>query len=67
MANEFAKTCDLFMLAKSDEKRAKSEKFFAHFTEFFNQVDTAMPKIEKPKPAKKNNLKTAANKINFAA
>ena len=67
VSNEFAKTCDLFMLAKSDEKRAKSEKLFAHFTEFFNQVHTAMPKIEKPKPAKKNNLKTAANKINFAA
>ena len=44
------------MLAKSDEKRIKSEKFFSYFTEFIDQVHKAMPKVEKPKPAKKNKL-----------
>ena len=67
VGDEYAKTCDLFMLAKSDEKRTKSEKFFAYFTEFFDHVQKAMPKVEKQKSNNKTKMKAAANKINFAA
>jgi hypothetical protein len=40
------------MIGKTDEMRAKSEKFFGFFTEFFDKVNTNMPKIEKPKKEK---------------
>lgn len=38
MSKEYVDICDFFMLAKSDEMRNKSEKFFAFFTDFFNEV-----------------------------
>ena len=44
--------CDLLMIKKVDEIRAKSEKFMEFFATFFNDVQKSMPKIEEPKKAK---------------
>ena len=49
IAEAYVKTCDLYMLGKNDEMRAKSEKFMAFFTKFFDQVHSALPKIEQKK------------------
>ena len=43
----------LFMIENKDEMKAKSDKFFAFFTEFFDKVNQVMPKIEEPKKEKK--------------
>jgi hypothetical protein len=37
-------TCDYFMIAKSEEIRLKSEKFFAFFTAFIDDVHKFLPK-----------------------
>lgn len=44
---------DYYMLDKKDEGRAKSEKFFIFFTEYIDKIQSMLPKVEKPKPAKK--------------
>ena len=51
--DKFVEVCDLLMIKKQDEIRAKSEKFMEFFVAFFNDVQKAMPKIEEPKKEKK--------------
>ena len=65
MDGSFTQTCDFFMIGKNDEMRQKSEKFFRFFTDFFDEVNKYLPKIEK-KPAK-SKAKAAANKAGHAA
>ena len=52
------------MIKKSEEIRAKSEKFMEFFVAFFNDVQKAMPKIEEPKKERKGgaSLRAAAKK-----
>lgn len=41
---QYVKSCDFFMLDKSDERRKQSEKFFEFFNEVFLNVEKAFPK-----------------------
>lgn len=52
------------MIKKSEEIRAKSEKFMEFFVAFFNDVHKSMPKIEEPKKKKSTTatMKSAARK-----
>jgi len=49
---DYEECCDFFMLGKNDDMRQKSDKFFKFFTDFFNDVNKSMPKVETKK--KKN-------------
>lgn len=46
------KACDFYLLSKEDEKREKSDKYFAFFRELIDQTHLSLPKIEAPKKAK---------------
>lgn len=48
----FEEINDAYMVEKKDDMRSKSEKFFAFFANFIDQVDKAMPVIEEPKQKK---------------
>jgi hypothetical protein len=47
-----AKACDFYFLTKEDEKREKSDKYFAFFRELVDQTHLCLPKIEAPKKPK---------------
>jgi len=56
------KTCDFFMVPKSDEMRDKSDKFFEFFIGFLEDVCKNVPKVEKKsskKPAAASAKKNA--------
>jgi hypothetical protein len=54
-----ALACDFYFLAKDDEKRDKSEKYFAFFREIVGDTAGCLPKIEPPKKAKKADPRAA--------
>jgi hypothetical protein len=60
LLEKYAEVNDKLMLAKADEMRSKSDKFFVFFTEYFNQVIKCMPKPEEPKKNKKGPAGRAA-------
>lgn len=64
----YTDVCDLYMIKKSDEIRAKSEKFMEFFVAFFNDVTKAMPKVEEPKKEKRGTaaMKSAVRKAGAA-
>jgi len=47
------KACDFYFLAKDNEMRDKSDKYFAFFRELIDGTCSVLPKIEPPKKAKK--------------
>ena len=49
--------CDFFLIAKNDEIRQKSDKFFKFFTDFFADVQKTLPKQEVKKAAGKKMVK----------
>lgn len=49
----YTEICDMLMVKKAEEIRAKSDKFMEFFVAFFNDVQKAMPKVEEPKKEKK--------------
>lgn len=53
MIAKYTEVCDMLMIKKADEIRAKSDKFMEFFVSFFNDVQKAMPKVEEPKKEKK--------------
>ena len=65
MMKKYAEICDFFMFGKNDEVRNKSDKFFAFFIEFFNEVQKNMPKPEVKKAKKAVGM--AAKKAGAAA
>ena len=56
----WAEVCDFYMLPASDEKRAKSEKLFAFFNGFFDDVQKSLPKPEKKSAGAKKKMQNAA-------
>lgn len=64
MDKEFEKTCDFFMIGKSEDLRQKSEKLFTFFIGFIEDVAKSMPKEEQKK--KKTNA-GGPNKANHLA
>jgi len=56
---KYAEIADLYMLEKKDEMRAKSEKLFGFWTEYFDQIQKCLPKPEEPKKEKKGKGKSA--------
>lgn len=56
---EYVLTCNYMMLTKMDEKREKSDKFFAFWAELFTKIDKEMPKAKAPP---KNKMKAAMKK-----
>jgi len=56
---KYVEISDLYMLEKKDEMRAKSEKLFAFWTEYFDQIQKCLPKPEEPKKEKKGKGKSA--------
>lgn len=53
------KACDYYMLAKDNEMRDKSDKYFAFFRELIDGTHGCLPKVEAPKKAKKVDPKAA--------
>lgn len=49
---EFTAICDLFMFAKNDAEREKSEKFFEFWNNQITQVGKNLPKVEVMKKKK---------------
>lgn len=47
------KACDFYFLAKDNEMRDKSDKYFAFFRDLIDQTHLCLPKVEPPKKAKK--------------
>ena len=56
---KFKETCDLLMVKKAEEIRAKSDKFMEFFVAFFNDVQKAMPKVEEKKEKKGGSARKA--------
>ena len=57
--DKFKETCDLLMVKKAEEIRAKSDKFMEFFVAFFNDVQKAMPKVEEKKEKKGGSARKA--------
>lgn len=47
----YSKTCEYFLIDKSDDKYSSSMEFFKFFTQFIEQVIKNMPKEEKKRAA----------------